>query len=232
MSNAMAQFAMSFGTALSPMCLLFSRNALRTLRIALTAITLLIVGCDSVIDDGDDDGNDAREVDLGIADRYWDPGHDDVGWCGETCIQMALGYYGSDVEQADINEAAGSPTDIGEASEMDAALTAFNAIVVKWTDNDYDVSGLIEWIKDELRAGYPVICGVKIYPDEHPDWYVDHFVLAVGFDDEGLLMNTQLDCDGQIIVSYDDLTSTNDDAYSFVNDDHLLFARSVRGVSE
>jgi hypothetical protein len=25
-------------------------------------------------------------------------------------------------------------------------------------------------IFNQVAAGYPVLCGVKTYPDEHPDW--------------------------------------------------------------
>jgi hypothetical protein len=40
-------------------------------------------------------------VNLGIPDRQWDPKRTDpsVGWCAETCIQMAIGYYGQEVSQ-------------------------------------------------------------------------------------------------------------------------------------
>jgi hypothetical protein len=190
---------------------------------------VLVAGCEDggSDDDADSPNPDGEEVNLGIPDRWWDPGHEDVGWCGETCIQMALGYYGREISQEEINKAAGSPSDITE-DNMDTALTNLGVPYLPWDINNHDVDQFIEWIKDELRRGRPVICGTKIYPDEHPDWYVDHFVLAVGFDSTGLLLNTQNDCDGQITVSYSQLTSRRP-GYSFENDQHLYFGRSILG---
>jgi hypothetical protein len=132
------------------------------------------------------------------------------------------------VSQEEINRAAGSPSDITE-DDMDRALVALGVEYETWDDSNRDVNGFIEWIKDQLRAKRPVICGTKIYPDENPDWYVDHFVLAVGFDPAGLLLNTQLDCDGQQRVSYGQLVSL-DEGYSFQNSQSRYFGRACTGL--
>jgi hypothetical protein len=197
-------------------------NRLATVLVA--AAVLLGAGCES----DDDDKELPGDVNLGIADRAWAPGHDDVGWCGETCIQMAMAYYGREVSQDEINRAAGSPSDITE-TDLDIALGALGVSYEAWPDSNGNVNQFIEWIKSQLAAGRPVICGTKIYPDENPDWYVDHFVLAVGYGEGGLLLNTQLDCDGQQWVSYEQLMSW-DEGYSFLNDQDRCFGRSITGV--
>jgi hypothetical protein len=46
------------------------------------------------------------------------------------------------------------------------------------------------WTKEALRAGDPVLAGVKILPTAHPTWGLDHFVLVVGHGPKGLLVNT------------------------------------------
>jgi hypothetical protein len=46
------------------------------------------------------------------------------------------------------------------------------------------------WVRAELAAGHPVVLGVKINPTTHPEWIVDHFVLAVGCSKESLTYNT------------------------------------------
>ena len=195
----------------------------------LTATAILMAGCGgSDAESEDDTGPAVDHVDLGIADRAWNPGHDDVGWCGETSIQMAMAYYGHEVSQDAINQAAGSPSDITE-DNMDVALVALGVTYEAWDDSINDVNRFIEWTKAQLRNGRPVICGTKIYPDENPEWYVDHLVLAVGFDTTGLLLNTQLDCDGQQLVSYGQLASM-DEGYAFQNNRYHYFGRAIIGV--
>jgi hypothetical protein len=192
------------------------------------AVLALPAGCRNSGNRDNDTSPDADEVDLGIPDRAWAPGHDDVGWCGETCIQMAMAYYGHELPQEDINRAAGSPSDITEV-DMDRALNALGVTFEAWDESRRDVTAFIEWIKEHLDNGHPVICGTKIYPDENPDWYVDHFVLAVGFDPDGMLVNTQLDCDGPQWIEYEQLASL-DEGHSFQNDELRHFGRAIFGT--
>lgn len=174
-------------------------------------------------------GQPAGKVNLGIADRAWDPSAPAEGWCGETCIQEALAYYGRELSQRAINQAAGGGRpDIIETT-MDRALDTLGVNYTTWDDSNSDETQFVAWIQDALRQGHPVICGMKIYPDETPEWYVDHFVLAVGFDQTGLLLNTQLDCDGQVTVSYGQLASQHD-GYAFQSRYHRYFGRIITGL--
>jgi len=170
------------------------------------------------------------EVNLGIPDRAWDPDRPDlsVGWCGETCVQMAMAYYGKEVSQKTINAAAKATADVTE-DNMDTAFANLGVDYIPWDESNSNVWELMAWIVDMVRKGYPVICGVKIYPDQHPDWYVDHFVLTVGFNSSGLLMNTQLNARGQRYFSYNQLASWNY-GYSFLNYQNRFFIRAITGL--
>ena len=191
---------------------------------SFAAAFLALAGCDG--DDGS--GSGAESVNLGIPDRSWAPGHDDVGWCGETCVQMAVGYYGREISQEEINRAAGSPADISEV-DMDVALRTLGVPYEAWNDSNHDVYEFIDWVKSQLDRGRPVICGTKIYPDENPSWYVDHFVVAAGFDATGLLLNTQWDCDGPQLVDYGALASM-EEGYAFQNRQSRYFGRAITGA--
>ena len=48
----------------------------------------------------------------------------------------------------------------------------------------------LRWVQAELAGGHAVLLGVKIYPTAHPEWGLDHFVLAVGCTQESLTYNT------------------------------------------
>ena len=110
-------------------------------------------------------------VNLAIPDGQWDPKRPDpsVGWCAETCIQMALGYYGQEVSQKRINE-AGTPRhpDL-YVYDVEKALNALRVSFLRFDESHSDLSAFIVWIQDNLRRSRPVICGCKLYPDEHPE---------------------------------------------------------------
>ena len=170
-------------------------------------------------------------VKLQIPDREWDPQRPDksVGWCGEACIQMAMDYYGRQVTQETINESGQPRHPDLYAGDIDKAL---NNLGVSFTADESppDVSDFIAWIQHQLREQHPVICGCKIYPDEHPHWNLDHFVLAVGFNSKGLWLNTQLDLSGQVLVPYSQLCSRRS-GYSFANRGNYYFGRAIVGVA-
>lgn len=192
---------------------------------ALAATAAVWIGCE---DGGGSSSDSASAVNLGIADRAWSPGHSDVGWCGEASIQMAMGYYGKEVSQEAINAAAGSPSDITEVT-MDTALRNLGVSYSSWNESNGDVQAFMDWIVDRLRSRQPVICGTKYYPDETPEWFVDHIVVATGFHADGLLLNTQPNADGQVWVSYAQLASMNT-GIAFLNRHGRLFGRAITGV--
>ena len=110
------------------------------------------------------------------------------GWCGEASIQMAMSYYGAYASQRTINR-AGKPAhpDLYE-EEMPVAMASLGLEAKGWQGKG--LSEYMAWVRAELAAGYPVVLGMKINPTTHPDWMVDHFVLAVGCTKETLTYNT------------------------------------------
>jgi len=170
-------------------------------------------------------------VNLHIRDVAWDPKKADLsaGWCGEASIQMALSYYGKQVAQ-DVIHRAGKPSHSDlQDDDLEVALKALGAVFSRYEGESKDSKKFVKWIQEQLRSGYPVICGCKIYPTEKPEWDVDHFVLISGYNSKGLLMNTQLDCDGQVLVKYMELSSTKE-GYSFINPRNVYWGVAVTGV--
>ena len=198
---------------------------------AMGAILLIgwaMAGCAPI-----DDDPLPEVVLLDIPDVAWDPARPDrsVGWCGEASIQMALAYYGIERTQLEIH-LAGNP-DYADlyAHEIATALDALRICYERWPEENPDLDAFIAWIREHLAAGVPVFCGVKLFPDEHADWSLDHFVLVVGYDGDGLVMNTQLDMDGRIHVSYADLKSTAS-PYAFANRWDEYFGRAILGACD
>ena len=200
--------------------------------LAVLAGLLLFVGCMTVQDPGD--GTTDR-VNLNIRDRWWDPVNTpDEGWCGEASIQMAIGYYRTEVSHVASTMRTTqlspiSPTDHGRGAEH--ARRILHEVGRVQSERGWY---FILWIQDGFVLGLPGSCGMKLYPDEHPQWYVDHFVLAVGFDEDGLILNTQLDCDGQSNISYEELASTRlaeqNYGYAFADKQNRYFGRIITGV--
>ena len=170
-------------------------------------------------------------MNLHIPDVAWDPKKADLeaGWCGEASIQMALSYYGKNVDQ-DVIHRAGKPKNSDlQDDDLEVALQALGVVFTRYEGEAKDSKEFVAWIQEQLRSKYPVICGVKIYPTDQPKWDVDHFVLVSGYNSRGLLMNTQLDCDGQVLVKYKELSSTKE-GYSFINPRKIYWGVAVTGV--
>lgn len=169
-------------------------------------------------------------VNLKIENRNWDPDRPDknVGWCAEACIQMALSFYGHEISQKKINR-AGTPrhSDL-YMDDIDEALKGLSITYISWNEKKQkDLEEFIEWIKSMLNSGYPVLCGVKIYPDEKPRWFLDHFVLVVGYNKKGFLINTNIK--GQKLISYKQLSSFSN-GFSFRNKHNRYYARAITGI--
>jgi hypothetical protein len=172
-----------------------------------------------------------NSIDLNIPDRKWDPTrpNKNVGWCAEVCIQMAMAYYGFAVSQKCINKAGMPKHSDLYMDDIIVALKQLHVKYISWRLSDNNLHKYISWIKDMLSLRYPVICGVKIYPDENPQWFLDHFVLIVGYDETGFLVNTNMY--GQKRISYRKITSGGNNI-SFKNKQHTYFAIAIIGVEK
>jgi ABC-type bacteriocin/lantibiotic exporter with double-glycine peptidase domain len=169
------------------------------------------------------------EVNLLIPDQKWDPTrpNKDIGWCAEACIQMALNYYGVSYSQKQINKAGNPNHPDLYMSDIDTVFKRLHINYIAWKDSDKQIDEFIKWIKTMLDSKYPVICGVKIYPDENPRWYLDHFVLIAGYGKNGLLINTNIS--GQKFISYKKLISYSK-GFSFENKYHQYYGRAITGI--
>lgn len=148
------------------------------------------------------------------------------GWCGEASIQMAMCYFGAYASQRTINR-AGKPVhpDLYE-EEMPVAMSNLGLQAKPWEGKG--VPEYLAWVRAELAAGHPVVMGMKINPTSHPEWWVDHFVLAVGYDRSSLTYNTT----GKRRESRSDaLLSSRERGLSVVTPRNVCFGYAVTGVN-
>ena len=142
---------------------------------------------------------------------------------------MGLKFYHKDVSQKEIHD-SGKPVhpDL-YSNDISLALESLGVKCIEWDEYNRNLQDYIKWININLAQGYPVICGMKINPTQHPEWSLDHFVLAVGYNDNGFYINTNHK-DGQMLITYDQLTSTTFH-YSFENSYRSYFGRSLTGIN-
>jgi hypothetical protein len=108
------------------------------------------------------------------------------GDCGESCIWSILNYYGIDATKEEINSAGGDP---GRGLHGDEVLIALDHYNINYNDltsgemnstDDY-AQYLQTNIVDNIKVGRPTMIGVKVYPDNYPQWYANHFILIIGY---------------------------------------------------
>ncbi len=186
-------------------------------------LTFLLTGCAA------DFTPPTGELRLPIVDRQWDEGAPPEGWCGETSIQMAALHFGAWVPQAVANR-LGHPT-TPDLWEQDVT-TALDALGLHYDPGPKkSPAKLLAWTVEALRAGHPVILGVKLSPSDHPEWDVDHLVLAVGFSKEGLIINSNLEA-GQVVAAWAGLQSpAGSSGMSLINAQAQTSGYAVRGFA-
>ena len=89
-----------------------------------------------------------------------------------------------------------------------------------------DYAAFTGWLKAQLDAGQPVVIGMKINPTQHPEWGVDHFLLAVGHSEDSLTYNTTWN--KQVTKTFKDLGTAEPDL-SFKNRYNSYFGVAVTG---
>jgi len=183
------------------------------------------------------------DIDNVRFDIYRAAPHNAGGFCGETTIQMGALYYGMYFPQEYVNE-VGTPNKIDlHAADVSLAMTNINMNFGKYMDdfgdnelpdgeglyNGYDV--YFEWMREQLDNNLPVFVGVKRSPDIHPNWFVDHFVLLIGYSDTSFQFDSNTE-EGQIKFSYDILTRNKHRGYTFKNHNNRRFAYSIIGMEQ
>lgn len=125
---------------------------------------------------------------IAIDDRKQHPAAPPSGWCGETAIQEALLHFGVWASQRKIHEAGKSKHPDLYSEDIPTALTNLGVSFTMYAPNKKQ--SYLDWVREALDAGDPVLAGVKLLPTEHPTWGLDHFVLVVDHGAKGLLVNT------------------------------------------
>jgi hypothetical protein len=189
----------------------------------------------------------ADEILLPIRDIEDDPEKPkNIGWCGEASIQMACLYYGAYIPQGIINKMSNPSNpdlyynDIPKTLELLNISSnswynqpnLFGVIILYlqsfWRGKSYNIQDYINWIKYELSLKNPIIIGVKIFPDKHPNWWIDHFMLAIGYNSEELIFNQT--GQGTQRKSFEDLVRESD-KYSFFNKYNYYYGYSIQGFN-
>lgn len=168
-------------------------------------------------------------VTLPIADRPWAEGAPPEGWCGEASIQMAALHFGAWVPQAEANRLGAPKTPDLWEHDVPTALTALGLEFERGPTTNVDA--LSAWTVKQVRAGFPVILGLKFVESRHPEWDVDHLVLVSGFTPEGLRLNTNQG-EGDVRVGWKALASPEGaGGYTLHNASGATWAFAVKGFS-
>jgi hypothetical protein len=130
---------------------------------------------------------------LPIPDRPQHPQSPPSGWCGETAIQEALLHFGIWAPQSKIHKSGNPKHPDLYSDEIPTALAGLGVSFAVYPAKEKGFAPYRAWVREGLERGQPTVAGVKILPTAHPDWGLDHFVLAVGEGKKGLLVNTTWD---------------------------------------
>ena len=105
------------------------------------------------------------------------------GSCGEACLSTIFDMQGKPMSQEKINKAGGNP---GRGLYGDEIIKVLKEKEITYKDisiNTRNISVyLYKRIIPSIKANNPVLLGVTVYPTEHPEWLLDHFILLVGYD--------------------------------------------------
>ena len=168
---------------------------------------------------------EAKAISLEIPDTGQERRRPESGWCGEAAIQMAMSHYGVYASQQAINRAGKPDHPDLYAQDIPRAIRNMGLEYSPWRGNGLETFS--KWVRSQLADGHPVLPGVKIYPTAHPDWALDHFVLAAGCTPESLTLNTTWG--RQEEKTFVGL-STKDKGLSFANRYGTYFGYAIRGM--
>jgi hypothetical protein len=99
--------------------------------------------------------------------------------------------------------------------------------VLRDGDRPPGLDAFLGWLRKQLDAGVPVLCGVKINPTRHPEWGLDHFVLAVGHTRDSITFNTTW---GYRVTRTDkQLRSTREKGFAFENRYRAYYGIAIAG---
>ncbi len=103
------------------------------------------------------------------------------GSCGEACLFSILRKKGKLVTQPRINRVGGNPGRGLHSNELFKVLRFFKIKHRLISGRIYNYHRYANVLKNIILKGKPILLGVKVYPDTHPYWAIDHFILLVGY---------------------------------------------------
>jgi hypothetical protein len=164
---------------------------------------------------------------LNLPDRDQAPESPPEGWCGEAAIQMVSLYYGAFLPQAVINALPNPIHPDLYDTDLPVALEKIGFEFSRFQNTGTTtVDDYVEWIMTQLDWGYPTISGCKILPTSHPEWYLDHFIVAVGYTHQGFIYNTTWGYQEE--SSYETLSSMEAQGISFANRSNRYYGLAIK----
>jgi hypothetical protein len=146
------------------------------------------------------------------------------GNCGEAVLWTICQYFGKQLSQEQINYIGGNP---GRGLHGDEVIKVLDSLKIPFNLREKADSweSTVDTLKNIIIRGNPIIVGVKIYPDLHPEWYADHFILFTGTNTLYKVFYYNSICDSYSIT-YEELCGTGN-GYSLVNKYNLLYAVEI-----
>jgi len=124
--------------------------------------------------------------------------------CGASCLQSVLMYYGFDAVESELVKQLGTTEDWG-TEHTDIIRVAQNYdLVVESGEMDF------EKIKNYINQKIPVILDIQAWSEKENidysnDWEDGHYIVAIGYDDNGFIIEDPSDF-GRQYMTFEELT--------------------------
>jgi len=101
------------------------------------------------------------------------------GNCGEAVLWTICQYFGKQLSQQQINYIGGNP---GRGLHGGEVIWVLDSLKIPFNKREKADTweNTVDTLRNIIMRGNPIIVGVKLYPDLHPEWYCDHFILFTG----------------------------------------------------
>jgi hypothetical protein len=146
------------------------------------------------------------------------------GNCGESILWTICHYFGKNLSQEEINKIGGDP---GRGLHGNEVVDVLDSLKIKYRDWEKASTweSTVDTLKSIIIRGNPVLLGVKIYPDQHPNWVCDHFILLTGTDIRSNIFYYN-NISSIETISYAKLCNTQK-GYSLINKYNAMFALEI-----
>jgi hypothetical protein len=146
------------------------------------------------------------------------------GNCGEAALWSICQSFGKNLSQQEINMIGGNPQRGLHGHEVKMVLDSLKIpYISRRKSNTWEIT--VDTLKNIIIRGNPIILGVKIYPDIHPEWSADHFVLLTGTNTKSNVFYFN-DVHEMNTISYSKLINS-EKGYSLINTYNSLYAIEI-----